>query len=602
MIFEKREKIDKELGQKAKYKILYSIIILLLFVGLIPLATVAWKLIDINKEALKTFQQQSQLFLASSIAQSLDSIIDKDKGKLRFIAESIAFTVAEKRFRSIPRSFLKKELQHFLAKDGDEKSKDFLMFSFNLPSGRLIEVSNKEIYEENEIIKKERQHLIDYLSEREFQEAQDDVVVSDPIFPDSSEMMLLLSYPVTVSGKKYGIISALDTLEEAWLEMFRESQKMGYTTFALDSSGNLIAHSDRGKLFRRGSMKDLGIVRNFLKSKGRSKETSSYLVNVNGKSERFLGSYEVTKNGWGIFIQVEEKKAYYPIREIIINTTTWALGVIIFAVIIGIIFAGRISQPINMLASSSQKFASGDFSARATVKTRNEIGQLSTTFNYMAEELQKYIEKLKKALSENNQLFLGTIRALATAIDEKDPYTRGHSVRVNKYAVIIAKYMGLSGDEIKDIHVASLLHDVGKIGIDDSILKKPSPLTDEEYSIMKQHPEKGANIMSPIKQMYNIIPGMRYHHEKKGGGGYPENLKGDEIPISARIIHVADTFDAMTTDRPYQEAMTFDQAVKRLNEMKGWDCDEKVLEAFNRAFQNGEFKPEEVSVEDSRLK
>lgn len=593
MAVEKKENTTQRLGQKPKHKILYSILLVLLIVGLAPLATVAWKLIDINKEALKTFQQQSQLLLASSIAQSLDSIIDSNKEEVRFMAKSIGSSMARKGFRNVSTAAIEKELQRFL----DE---DFLLISYRSPSGQLIEVSSTEIYEENEIIDNARQRMIDRLSGKQSMEESDDVLISDPIFPNTIEnMMLLFSYPVNVSGRNCGIVFALATLKQTWSEMFWESEKMGYTVFAMDLSGNLIAHSDRVRPLQRARMTDLEIVRSYLESKGRIKETSSYQMNVNGKMEKFLGSYEVTKNGWGIFIQVEERKAYFPIREIITSTTTWAFGVIIIAIVIGVIFAGRISRPINMLASSSQKFANGDFSARVSVKTKNEIGQLATTFNYMAEELQKYIEKLKNALNENNQLFLGTIRALATAIDEKDPYTRGHSVRVNKYAVIIGKYMGLSEEEIKDIHVASLLHDVGKIGIDDAILKKPSPLTDEEFSLIKQHPEKGANIMSPINQMDKIIPGMRYHHEKKGGGGYPENLKGEEIPLSARIIHVADTFDAMTTDRPYQKKMTFDQAVKRLNELKGWDCDEKVVEAFNRAYRNGEFKPEEAGGEAS---
>ncbi len=596
-------KTDIRSGQKPKYKILYSLLIVLVFIGLAPLATVAWKLVDINKEALKTFQQQSQLLLASSIANRIDSIIEGNETRIRFIADSVGSSIAERGLGRFSASQVERKLSHFLPEEEGGGEEDLKMLSYIHSTGKLIEVSTLELYEGNDVINNTRQQLLKRFASTEYGADQNGVLISDPIFPDSTrKMMLLFSYPVQISGRGVGIISALLSLDQAWLQVFRESQKLGYTIFALDLKGNLIAHSELNPLFEKVAMTDLGIVRNYLESQGRIKETSSYSVNVEGKVERFLGSYEVTENGWGIFIQVEEKKAYYPVREIIMNTSTWALGVIILAVIIAVVFAGRISRPINMLASSSQRFANGNFSARVPVKTKNEIGQLATTFNYMAEELQSYIEKLKKALNENNQLFLGTIRAMATAIDEKDPYTRGHSVRVNKYAVIIAKYMGLSEEEIKDIHVASLLHDVGKLVIDDAILKKPSPLTEEEYALMKQHPDKGANIMSPIKQMKKIIPGLRFHHEKKGGGGYPKNLQGDEIPLSARIIHVADTFDAMTTDRPYQKGMSFEQAVKRLNEMKGWDCDEGVVEAFNRAYGNDEFEPEGASQEAASLK
>ncbi len=592
-----KEKTETRSSQKPKYKILYSLLLVLMFIGLAPLATVAWKLLDINKEALKTFQQQSQLILASSIAHQIESIIRGNESKVRFIADSIGSSLKERGLERFPASLIREEMSRFLSNE------DLKMMSCSHYSGKLVEVSVSDLYQGDEIINNVRQLSSNLLLGTEGEIDPSEVYISDPILPDfTEEIMFLFSCPVRISHKTVGVISALVSLDEAWQQVFHESEKMGYTVFALDLKGNLLARSRQSHHFEEINMSDLGIVKNYLESKRRIKETSSYSVNLNGREERYLGSYEVTENGWGIFIQVEEKKAYYQVREIITSTSTWALGVIILAVIIAVVFAGRISRPINMLASSSQKFAGGDFSARVSVKTQNEIGQLATTFNYMAEELQLYIGRLKKALDENNQLFLGTIRAMATAIDEKDPYTRGHSVRVNKYAVIIAKYMDLSEEEIKDIHVSSLLHDVGKIVIDDAILKKPSPLTDEEYALMKQHAEKGANIMSHIKQMQKIIPGMRYHHEKKGGGGYPDNLKGEEIPLSARIIHVADTFDAMTTDRPYQKGMSFEQALKHLNEMKGWDSDERVVEAFNRAYRNNEFKPDESGKKAPSLK
>jgi HD-GYP domain-containing protein (c-di-GMP phosphodiesterase class II) len=207
----------------------------------------------------------------------------------------------------------------------------------------------------------------------------------------------------------------------------------------------------------------------------------------------------------------------------------------------------------------------------------------------MASELEEHIRRLKRAAAENKDLFEGTARALATAIDAKDPYTRGHSVRVNRYAVMLAGYCGLTEQQIADIHVSSLLHDVGKIGVDDNILKKPGLLTPAEFDIMKQHTVVGAAIMSPIHQMKNIIPGLRSHHERWAGGGYPDNLSGDDIPLMARIIAVADAFDAMTTDRPYQMGMTFEAAAARINELKGAAFDERIVAAFNRAFAAGEF-------------
>ena len=166
-------------------------------------------------------------------------------------------------------------------------------------------------------------------------------------------------------------------------------------------------------------------------------------------------------------------------------------------------------------------------------------------------------------------------------------------MRVNRYSVIIAKQLGLSPPEIKDIHVSSLLHDVGKIGIKDSVLNKPGKLTDEEFELIKKHPVLGANIMAPIRQMKNIIPGLRWHHERWHGGGYPDGLEGGQIPLMARVIAVADTFDAITTNRPYQKTMSFEEGHALINEkLKGTALDERVVEAFNRAYQLGLITPD----------
>jgi HD-GYP domain-containing protein (c-di-GMP phosphodiesterase class II) len=208
----------------------------------------------------------------------------------------------------------------------------------------------------------------------------------------------------------------------------------------------------------------------------------------------------------------------------------------------------------------------------------------------MGEEIRNHIYRLDKALRENEFLLLGTIQAMAAAIDEKDPYTRGHSERVYRYSLAISRRMGLSKKAQRDVMISALLHDVGKIGIEDAILRKPAALTDQEFQIMKRHPAKGAHIMQPLLQMQEIIGGIRNHHERWAGGGYPDNLKGEEIPLLARIIQVADSFDAMTTTRPYQRAMKFEAGVARIRELAGIVFDPKVVEAFHEAWIAGDLK------------
>jgi len=268
---------------------------------------------------------------------------------------------------------------------------------------------------------------------------------------------------------------------------------------------------------------------------------------------------------------------------------------------VGFLSARAITNPIQQLADSTQLIARGDFSKKIQIRSRTEIGELAETFNKMTDDLELYIRQIRKAGEENKALFLGTIRALAAAVDEKDPYTRGHSDRVTKYSVIIARALDLDEKTVETISISALLHDVGKIGIDDKILKKPGFLTPEEFEIMKQHPVKGFNIMKTIEQMRNVLPGLRSHHEQWDGNGYPDRLKGEEIPLIARIIAVADTLDAMTTNRPYQQALTFQFAVEKINKNVGVKYDKNVVAAFNRAIEEGDLMvegavPEAVAI------
>jgi HD-GYP domain-containing protein (c-di-GMP phosphodiesterase class II) len=182
---------------------------------------------------------------------------------------------------------------------------------------------------------------------------------------------------------------------------------------------------------------------------------------------------------------------------------------------------------------------------------------------------------------------------LAAAIDAKDPYTRGHSERVARYSIAIGKNLSLNERDMKNLRISALLHDVGKIGIDDRILRKPGALSDDEFEVMKGHPAKGAAIMSGVAQLADCIPGMKYHHEKWSGGGYPDNLEGEAIPMQARIVAIADTFDAMTTNRPYQKAMELSYVVEKIRSFGGTRFDPRVVDAFANAVKRGDIVIEE---------
>ena len=195
---------------------------------------------------------------------------------------------------------------------------------------------------------------------------------------------------------------------------------------------------------------------------------------------------------------------------------------------------------------------------------------------------------------QNAQLFLdlqdsfvSTVRALAQAVDAKDSYTAGHSTRVTDYSVIIADELGLGPDDLRRVRLAGLLHDVGKIGIRDSVLGKAGPLDDAEFVIMKSHPSVGAHILEPVNQLAEVVPGVLHHHERYDGRGYPHGLKGDEIPLMGRIIGVADAFDAMTSDRVYRPRLSDEVAIGELKKHSGTQFDSRMVKAFLAAFDKG---------------
>lgn len=180
--------------------------------------------------------------------------------------------------------------------------------------------------------------------------------------------------------------------------------------------------------------------------------------------------------------------------------------------------------------------------------------------------------------------------ALAEAIEKRDPYTGGHIHRVVAYSVLLGRELGLARTELERLRLAATLHDVGKISVPDAILSKPAPLDDEEREVMARHTTDGAEIVECITGFRDLVGGIRHHHERLDGQGYPDRLHGDEIPLHARIIAVADTFDAMTTSRPYRQALTVEAAVREIVRCSGTQFATEVVAAFEELILRGEFE------------
>jgi hypothetical protein len=200
-----------------------------------------------------------------------------------------------------------------------------------------------------------------------------------------------------------------------------------------------------------------------------------------------------------------------------------------------------------------------------------------------------------KLYTDMRQEHIDTVRALTSAIDASDPFTKGHSERVTEYATAIAREMGLSEQRVLTIEYASLIHDMGKIALQHGILLKPGKLTEEEWQKMREHPQTGANIVSDLHFLRGAREVVLYHHERYDGGGYPVGLTGENIPLEARIVKVADAFDAMMSSRPYRAALGLEKALGELERGRGTEFDPDVVDAFARIVREGRIRLQESS-------
>ena len=228
---------------------------------------------------------------------------------------------------------------------------------------------------------------------------------------------------------------------------------------------------------------------------------------------------------------------------------------------------------IETLEEAVRAVAAGDMLAQARVGGRDEVSRLANHFNRMVVEVQAAREEVEKG-------FMETVGALAAAIEAKDPYTRGHCDRVSRISKAIAMRIGLSSEDVKDLELAAMLHDVGKIGVRAKILTKAGRLNETESENMQRHPEIGARILSSLSSLGSVGVYVRHHHEHFDGSGYPAGLAGDEIPLPARIIHIVDAYDAMTTTRSYSSAVPHEEALRRIVACKGSQFDPALVEVL----------------------
>lgn len=570
-------------------KVLHHVLLVLMVVSIGPLGFYGYQLIQFNRDKLQTQERFTQIGIAQSLARMISLYLSSAREQVDgFIASSLDLSSGGELKLEGNRG-IDKKLEDFVG-----RSKNLLYINIVNNTGSGVEAGVRKVNDEG---------MTKHFLAKAFQSASQNQTsyVSEPLtIEDGKEAtpVIIMSSPIKSAGKGVGAVTVILRLDDI-LHWVTENSVAGKTVYVVDFNGQIVVHPNAKTMPAGMDLSRVEIVAGFIdawrKSNGkvRLQETRPFELNDGGTQKQMLGSYfAVVEAPWGVIVQIDEQIAFATVAEMKAETIRWGVLMLLLAGCVGSLSARAITNPIQQLADTTQLIARGDFSKKIRISSRTEIGELAETFNKMTDDLELYIQQIRKAGEENKALFLGTIRALAAAVDEKDPYTRGHSDRVTKYSVVIARALDLDERTIETISISALLHDVGKIGIDDKILKKPGFLTPEEFEIMKQHPVKGFNIMKTIEQMRSVLPGLRSHHEQWDGNGYPDRLKGDEIPLIARIIAVADTLDAMTTNRPYQQALTFEFAVEKINKNVGVKYDKNVVSAFNRAIEKGDLAVE----------
>ncbi len=570
----------------ARIPILYVILGVLLVISIIPMYFYSEQVEAINRDRLKT----NEMLLQNTVTRSLADDLGQHERSLEMMLANLSSAIqiasgGDISDQNIEAPELRALLENFVS-SSDEVAYATLLNSDakGISAGRIAPDAFLQV---------ELEHAFAAARDGRAYNGQALVVGEGK----SSHTVFLVSEPVKYGQRFLGMVASVVDLQFL-IRRLQEVSGGGLTPYVVDAQGRLVAAATPE--FATGQdMKNLEIVRNFVDAGNKAQLAATKEFAITSGSERIamLGTYSpVTALDWAVIVQKPRDEAYRGVYEMQRTARLLALLAVLLSVGVSIFAARRITNPLSVLTQSSRALARGDFSQRVRLWSRTEIGELADTFNTMSDELEHFVKDLKRAADENRALFMGSIQMLAGAVDEKDPYTRGHSDRVTRYSMMIAREMKLDDAFLETLQISAQLHDVGKIGIEDHILKKPGALTEEEFEVMKTHTTKGANILRPVTQLAEMLPGIELHHEALDGRGYPYGLKGDQIPLLARVIAVGDTFDALTTNRPYQQAHTPEQALQIIQNLSGKRLDPEAVKALLAVYARGEIRIQRFTI------
>lgn len=354
--------------------------------------------------------------------------------------------------------------------------------------------------------------------------------------------------------------------------------------FIVDSAGKTIVHSDTPMVGE-----EVSVEQGVLYRKSADGVTVKEIANPSGTIFEISCPIVFMKKTLGSVVVGVNKSVLQEAQTKMGNMILIVFGII---VVLGIfassLLASFLIRPIKELSAGVEELKYGTGKTPLKVYTQDELGKLTRNFNEMVSLISEQRDRLSKYAIDLEEAYISIVKVVAAAIDARDTYAHGHSARVAGLSLLIGKQLGLPKEDLKDLEIACLFHDVGKIKTPDSILLKPHQLSPAEYKEMTQHVDYGASILSWAPSLSKYIPSTLHHHEWYNGKGYPKGLSGDDIPQFAAIIAIADSYDAMTSDRPYRKALSKEQALREISRNSGTQFRPDLAAVFLDLMETGD--------------
>jgi len=377
---------------------------------------------------------------------------------------------------------------------------------------------------------------------------------------DVREALAQLKSTVTLGTSPHYCESAFSVVEKALQNVLDEHNGMGEELLAAYELLGVVFEVTRRLSVARDESQVLDVFVDGLQRSYVGYEVFARATQT-GESEGELGS----KRSNPVWIDANIERAFKENCVLVVQVPAGIINSDIVQIMVGPVVVGDECTCVIVVARSEQETA-----FRAC-----DMTMVEALCNYCGDVIRNH-----RLVLELRGISLSMVRALVNAVDQKDEYTSGHSVRVGYFSLMLGRRVNLTGYELQMLQWSALLHDVGKIGIRDEVLKKEGKLTDEEFTHMKEHPERSYQVVKEIPKLADALPGVLHHHEKYNGKGYPSGLKGEDIPLQARLIQIADIFDALTSNRSYRNAYSWQEALGILDSESGQTCDPKLTAIF----------------------